>query len=162
MIEEADRAVLEARALLLAREAATEDPRERITVVPFTLSGSTYAIEILLIREVVEAGSIAPVPGAPPEFLGVTTYRGEMLGVVDLRVALGVAHRPARAPHLLILGGQVAELGLLADAVQDPIDVVIAALLPSPGRHPLVRGMTSDARLVLAGQALLGVPVSTA
>jgi purine-binding chemotaxis protein CheW len=161
MIEESDRAVLTARAQLLARASAREDVRERITVVPFTLGGSAYAIEILLVREVVEAESIAPVPGAPPEFLGVTTYRGEMLGVVDLRVALGVTGRPARALHLLILGGQRAELGLLADSVEDPTDVVIDTLLPSPGGHRLVRGMTADARLVLAGQALLAAPEST-
>jgi purine-binding chemotaxis protein CheW len=162
MIEESDRAVLTARARLLAREAATEDARERISVVPFTLGGSAYAIEILLVREVVEVESIAPVPGAPPEFLGVTTYRGEMVGVVDLRVALGVAGRPARTRHLLILGDQRAELGLLADAVEDPTDVVIGALLPSPSGHRLVRGMTSEARLVIAGQALLAAPESSA
>jgi chemotaxis signal transduction protein len=161
MIEESDRAVLTARALTLAREAATEDTRARLFVVPFTLGGSAYAIEISLLREVVEAESIAPVPGAPPEYLGVTTYRGEMLGVVDIRVALGVARRPARARHLLILGDRGAELALLADVVEDPTDVVIGTLLASPGGHPLVRGMTSDARLVLAGRALLSAPGST-
>lgn len=156
MIEESDRQVLAARARILARETVAEDISERISVVPFSLGGSSYAIEILLIREVVEAGSIAPVPGAPPEFLGVTTYRGEMLGVIDLRVALGLAGRPRGARRLLILGDRGPELGLLADAVDDPTDIVVDALLPSPGGHRLVRGMTADARLVLAGDALLG------
>jgi purine-binding chemotaxis protein CheW len=154
MIRESDRALLAARAQLLAREPPTVDPGERIAVVPFTLGGSTYAIEILLIREVVDAGSIAPVPGAPPEFLGVTTYRGEMLGVIDLRVALGLAARPVGARHLLIVGERGPELGLLADAVDDPKDIAANALLSSPGGHRLVRGMTADARLVLAGRAL--------
>jgi chemotaxis signal transduction protein len=155
MIEESDRVVLAARALALARKAAAADQRERISVVPFTLDGTTYAIEILLIREVVDSGSIAPVPGASPEFLGVTTYRGGMLGVIDLRVALGRASRAARARHLLILGDGGAELGLLADSVADPTDVVVGELLPSPNGHRLVRGMTHDARLVLAGRELL-------
>jgi chemotaxis signal transduction protein len=155
MIEESDRVVLAARALALARKAAAADLRERISVVPFTLDGTTYAIEILLIREVVDSGSIAPVPGASPEFLGVTTYRGGMLGVIDLRVALGRASRAARARHLLILGDGGAELGLLADSVADPTDVVVGELLPSPNGHRLVRGMTHDARLVLAGRELL-------
>lgn len=155
MIEESDRDVLAARARTLARAAPTEDQRERISVVPFTLGGSTYAVEILLLREVVDSGSIATVPGAPPEFLGVTTYRGGMLGVIDLRVALGLASRPARARHLMIVGDASAELGLLADAVDDPTDIVIGELLPSPSGHRLVRGMTSDARVVLAGRSLL-------
>lgn len=162
MIEESDRDVLAARARTLARAAPTEDQRERISVVPFTLGGSTYAIEILLLREVVDSGSIATVPGAPHEFLGVTTYRGGMLGVIDLRVALGLASRPARARHLMIVGDASAELGLLADAVDDPTDIVIEELLPSPSGHRLVRGMTSDARVVLAGHSLLEGPGPTA
>jgi chemotaxis signal transduction protein len=155
MIEESDRIVLTARALTLAREAPVADLRERVSVVPFTLDGTTYAIEILLVREVVDSGSIAPVPGAPPEFLGVTTHHGGMLGVIDLRVALGRASRAARAQHLLILGDGGAEIGLLADAVEDPTDVVIEELLPSPNGHQLVRGVTGDARVVLAGRSLL-------
>lgn len=158
MIEEADRAILTARARALAREVPTEDLTERVSVVPFTLGGSAYAIEILLVREVVDAGSIAPVPGARPEFLGVTTYRGEMLGVIDLRVALGLAGRPAGAPRLLIIGERGPVIGLLADAVHDPIDVATASLLRSPGGHRLVRGMTADARLVLNGATLLAGP----
>lgn len=155
MIEESDRVVLAARALTLAREEPATDLRERIAVVPFTLDGSTYAIEILLVRQVVDSGSIAPVPGARPEFLGVTTYRGGMLGVIDLRVALGMASRAARARHLLILGEGRAELGLLADAVADPTDVVIGEMVPWPKGHRLVRGMTRDGRVVLAGRDLL-------
>jgi chemotaxis signal transduction protein len=155
MIEEGDRAVLTARARALAREMPTPDLAERISVVPFALGGGAYAVEILLVREVVEAGSIAPVPGARHEFLGVTTYRGEMLGVIDLRVALGLAGRPAGAPRLVIIGERGPVLGLLADAVEDPIDVATASLLPSPGGHRIVRGMTADARLVLDGTALL-------
>ena len=155
MIEESDRIVLTARALTLAREAPAVDSRERITVVPFTLDGTTYAIEILLVREVVDSGSIATVPGAPAEYLGVTTHRGRMLGVIDLRVALGRASRATRARHLLILGDGTAELGLLADAFEDPTDVVIGELLPSPSGHRLVRGVSRDARVVLAGRDLL-------
>ena len=158
MIEESDRVVLTARARTLAREAPAEDHRERISVVPFMLGGNSYAIEILLVREVVDSGSIAPVPGAPPEYLGVTTYRGGMLGAIDLRVALGLASRPARARHLLILGDGDAELGLLADAVEGPVDIVVVELLPSPRSHRLVRGMASDDRLVLAGRGLLAAP----
>ena len=155
MIEESDRIVLTARALTLAREAPAADTRERISVVPFTLDGTTYAIEILLVREVVDSGSIATVPGAPPEYLGVTTHRGRMLGVIDLRVALGRASRAARARHLLILGDGTAELGLLADTFEDPTDVVIGEMLPSPGGHRLVRGVTREAQVVLAGRVLL-------
>ena len=161
MIEEADRAVLTARARALAREMPAPDLAERIAVVPFTLGGSAYAVEILLVREVVDAGSIAPVPGARPEFLGVTTYRGEMLGVIDLRVALGLAARPVAAPRLLIIGDRGPVIGLLADAVEDPLDVATATLLRSPGGHRLVRGMTADARLVLDGAVLLAGPGGT-
>lgn len=162
MIEESDRVILAARALTLAREAPTVDTRERISVVPFTLDGTTYAIDILLVREVVGSGSIATVPGAPPELLGVTTHHGGMLGVIDLRVALGRSRRAARARHLLILGDEGAELGLLADAVEDPTDVVIEELVPSPNGHRLVRGMTRDARIVLAGRELLAATGATA
>jgi purine-binding chemotaxis protein CheW len=160
VIEESDRAVLAARAQILARVVAPADTTERLSVVPFSLGGSTYAIEILLVREVVDAGSIAPIPGARPELLGVTTYRGEMVGVLDLRVALGLVGRPMLGRHLLIVGERGPELALLADAVEDPIDVISAALLPSPGGHPLVTGMTSDARLVIAGRALLAGPAT--
>jgi chemotaxis signal transduction protein len=157
MIEESDRVVLAARARTLAREGPTEDARPRLSVIPFTLGVGTYAVEILLVREVVDSGSIANIPGAPPAFLGVTTYRGGMLGVIDLRVALGLASHPARARHILVFGAKAAEFGLLADVVEEPSELVIGDLLPSPSGHRLVRGITSDARLVLAGTELLAV-----
>jgi chemotaxis signal transduction protein len=58
-------------------------------VIVFAIEGSRYAVELRWVREVITLGFVTPVPGAPPEIVGVVNVHGTVTPVLDLRAALG-------------------------------------------------------------------------
>ena len=61
-----------------------------LPVLTFYLGSECYAIELTELAEVLPFANCAPLPGAPPELLGVVNLRGELRPVADLAVLLGL------------------------------------------------------------------------
>jgi purine-binding chemotaxis protein CheW len=162
---EARTAVLEARARALAR-VPVEPPRpgEMIELVVFVLAGERYGIESRFVREVARLTRFTPVPGAPPFVLGVTSLRGEILALFDLRQLLGVvAVGVTDLGRIVVLGEHRREFGLLADSASEIASVAAASLAQSESAwgRAYVRGVAPDGLIVLSGEALLGDPQLT-
>lgn len=156
------RAVLEERARVLARvPPQAPDARQVLPVVTFTLANEVYAVEARYVREVIRPGEHTPVPGAPDFLVGVTNLRGDILAVFDLRKFFGLP--PGAVTELarvVVLGGDRAEFGVLADEVHEVRALGTGDLLDAPasvagvGREYL-RGVTEEALAVLDGDVLL-------
>jgi purine-binding chemotaxis protein CheW len=160
---ERTRAVLEERARALARPAAAADAGV-LHLVTFALASERYGIEARHVRAVVRLSDYTPVPGAPDFLLGVVNLRGELLAVVDLRKFLGAAVRGVSdLSRVLVLGGDRAEFGILADEAHEvrvlPADAILdpPASVAGIGREYLL-GVTADAIIVLDGAVLLRDP----
>jgi purine-binding chemotaxis protein CheW len=159
------RQVLDARARLLAR-ITDEPPRagEILELVGFVLAGERYGIESRFVREVARLTRFTPVPGTPEFVLGVTSLRGEILALFDLRHLLGVvAEGVTDLGRIVVLGEHRREFGLLADAASEILCVPGASLAQTEtawGRA-YVRGVTPDGVVVLSGEALLSDPQLT-
>ncbi len=108
-----------------------EGPPRR--VLGLWLGTELYGLEIGGIREITKQIPLTFVPGAPPTILGVTTLRGQILPVVDLRLVLGMepwqapsgenaAAAQARARIVVINQGDVVA-GLLVDGVTEVYEV---------------------------------------
>ena len=63
--------------------------------------GEHYALPIERVLEATDLGDVTPVPGTPPEVLGVFNLRGQVLPVIDLRVLLGLAE--AASPERIVV-----------------------------------------------------------
>jgi purine-binding chemotaxis protein CheW len=114
------RAVMDERARRLA-EAPAREKGAAYEVVTFSLGGERYAVEIRDVMEVTRAADVAPLPGAPPALAGVAAIRGEIAPVLDLKKLFGVRGEGApEGRRLIVLGGERAEIVLMADAVADP------------------------------------------
>lgn len=157
------RAVMDERARLLARPLAErEAPGQLVEVLTFSLGREAYAIESKHVREVVRLVDYTPVPGTPEFLLGVINLRGEILAIADLRKLLGVAPQGfTDLSRVIVLGGDRAEFGILADAAHEN-RVLLATQILEPtgaaggiGREHL-RGVTSEGLIVLEGRMLLG------
>jgi purine-binding chemotaxis protein CheW len=76
-------------------EAAAEPrpPARRACLV--MLGGRPFAVDVTEAREVVVLDVTTPVPGAPPELVGVMNLRGHVLPVVEARPLLGLPVRAA-------------------------------------------------------------------
>lgn len=99
----------------------------------FTVAGTVYAVLETSVTEVGRIPKITPVPRVPAWLRGVTSLRGEVLSVLDLRVFLGLEATSLHAGRLLVV--RVADdelsLGLLVDGV-DQIAAVTAADVRPP------------------------------
>ena len=153
--------LLERRARALAQKPAQPRAVRWLELLRFKLAGEHYAIDSSCVLQVLALSDLTRMPGAPAHLLGVTNLRGQVLPVFDLRVLLGVV-RPALCDmtRLLVLGKDEAELGILADAVEeisaiDPAQVLQPSQPLSGLERACVRGVTADALIVLDGAALL-------
>ena len=103
----------------------------------FSLVGDTYAIELLRIQEIIEHVPITRVPGMPPAVRGVINRRGRVVPVVDLAVKLGLEPRPITRWTCFVivealLDGERTSLGLLADSVNEVLDLAPDDIEPPP------------------------------
>jgi purine-binding chemotaxis protein CheW len=159
-------ALMDERARSLARVAVRDpEPSEVLEVASFTLAGERYAIETRYITKVVRLTDFTPVPGTPEFLGGVLNLRGEILALIDLRAFFGIASTGLTdLSRILVLGLERNEFGIMADDVAEVTTLRVDEVLDTPaslpgggGRAPLL-GVTSDARIVLDGSALLGDP----
>lgn len=154
------RAVLEERARVLARPPATHAPVDGLDLVTFALANETYALDARYVHHVFRLGELTPLPGAAAPVYGVTSWRGGLLTVLDLRAVLGVSVNAASdLSRVIVIGERRPAFGVLADAVHDLASVPRAAIRTPPretaGQRELVQGVTGDAVVLLDGAALL-------
>jgi purine-binding chemotaxis protein CheW len=143
----------------LQEHRATDDEVPARRVLGVLLGTELYGLPIAGIRGIARLQPITFVPGAPGMIVGVTSLRGQMLPVVDLRAVLGIEDgpRPAesatrgRARIVVVSQGDI-QAGLLVDGVTE-VHEVRAAVEPPLGTRtgtPL-----TDGQVPLGGRVLV-------
>lgn len=101
----------------------------------FSAGGEDYACNLQQISEVMEPQASFPFAGAPPHYLGLINFHGNLTALVDLALYLGLKARPLPG-KLLVLDTKLAHLALRVDAVNSIIgcDAVTGE---EPGDGPL-------------------------
>jgi len=162
---EASQVILEER----ARRYAIAPERsllasEQVELLTFRLADEQYAIESRFVYEALHLPELTPLPGAPACVSGVTNLRGEILAVMDLGQALGCPSARVTPEWIIVLGLNSIEMGIVSDAVLEVTavrtDSVLAPARAARDLHPTwIRGVTSNAVVVLEGQAVLDDPL---
>jgi len=91
-------------------------------LVSFLVGDVRYAVEIHIVREIVNPLPSVSLPHAPAEVVGVADHRGEVLPVIDLRVRFGLPPtEPTRRTKWIIVRvpGQHQPVALVVDGVAD-------------------------------------------
>jgi purine-binding chemotaxis protein CheW len=108
-----------------------ESSAERLLV--WRAGKTRCAAALGMLQEVVPAGGITPIPGAPPAICGLANVRGRVVTVVDARALVG--ERVDRAPGVLVLvrlARRTVALGV--DEVEDLVtDAAAVRLLDLEG-----------------------------
>lgn len=117
-------------------------------LLALTLGDERFALDIGVVREVLDFGELTRIPLMPSHVRGVVNLRGAAVPVVDLRTRLGMG-RVDRAVHARIVivemplpteAGGVQLVGALADAVREVIEVDAAAVDAPPRMGASVPG----------------------
>ena len=126
-------------------------------LVTFMLDREEFGIPIGRVREVLRVGDITRVPEAPPHIRGVTSVRGRILPVVELRTRLGLSPlgEPGTRARIVVVEAHGRVLGLIVDAVNQVVNVPADSVLAPPGevlsaQTDYVTGIGRlDARLII-------------
>jgi purine-binding chemotaxis protein CheW len=117
----------------------------------YKLDDEVFAFDISKVREVLDFPTITKVPRTPEFMRGVINLRGSVVPVVDLRLKFGMTKTEKTVNTCIIITevlieGETAILGVLADSVQEVLDIEAGNIEPAPKigtriRTDFIRGM---------------------
>ncbi|MDP1773674.1 MAG: chemotaxis protein CheW [Methylobacter sp.] len=118
---------------------ALEEQQQYLT---FMLSGETYAIGILRIKEIIQYGQLTEVPRMPDFILGVINLRGAVVPVIDLSARFGKPPTSIGRRNCIIIievaiGEETQSVGVMVDAVNAVLEIPACEIEPAPtfGTH---------------------------
>lgn len=122
---------------MTASNEATADRLETLKVLTFKLDEEGFGVEISGIQEVLEYRKATRVPRTPDFMLGVINLRGRVIPVVDLRQHFGLNISTPTVDTCIIIihvmiEGENTPLGILADRVQDVVEIPAETISPAP------------------------------
>jgi purine-binding chemotaxis protein CheW len=121
--------------------SAQAEPGQYLT---FMLSGETFAIGILGIKEIIEFAGLTSVPMMPNCVRGVINLRGAVVPVLDLAARFGREPSEVCKRTCIVIvetehEGQQQVVGLMVDAVNAVIEIAASEIEPPPSFGARVR-----------------------
>jgi purine-binding chemotaxis protein CheW len=122
---------------------AQEAPEVR-QYLSFKLASSHCAVGILQIKEILQYEAITRIPSVPACIRGVINLRGAVVPVLDLAVKFGLPETEVTKRTCILiaeaaLGGERGVVGMMADAVQEVLELTAADVEPPPSFGTQVR-----------------------
>lgn len=116
----------------------TRGGEARRKLLTFLLRGETFALDIGVVREVIQYGGLTEVPLMPRTIRGVINLRGAVVPVIDLSARFGWAGTEVdrrTCVVILELEGQegLSVIGVMVDQVKEVLEVPLAEIEPVPG-----------------------------
>lgn len=112
-----------------------EKSEEVIEILTFSLLKEEFAFEISHLQEILRSQRITKVPKVPDCVLGITSLRGKVIPVIDIKRRLALTDRPSEYDgkgKILIIKGQRGPIGITVDRVIGVMRTVKAEILPPP------------------------------
>lgn len=156
------KAVYRQRATQVAGRPAQAGPtRATVPVLVFSLGTERYSLALADLAEVLPFSACTPLPGAPPELLGVINLRGEIRSVVSLARILELPQgEDGASGYIVLLRDQGHGVGLKVDRVEQ-IQLVAPEELASAGENGptlparYVKRVTRDGLILLSIEEIL-------
>ncbi|MCM0082435.1 chemotaxis protein CheW [Geomonas sp. Red32] len=110
---------------------------ESAQYLTFRLGEETFALDVGKVREILDFTVVTKVPQTPPFMRGVINLRGSVVPVMDLRTKFGMTETVKTVDSCVIvvemkLEDDLLVMGVLADAVQEVIDMAPEQIEPPP------------------------------
>jgi|WetSurSiteA1Bulk_404760.scaffolds.fasta_scaffold03092_4 purine-binding chemotaxis protein CheW len=106
-----------------------------IEILTFKLLREDFAFRVSDLVEIIKFQHITPVPRVSEAVLGVTSLRGKVIPVIDLKAKLSLRGEPADDSHrrkILIIKGPKGRIGAAVDRVTGVVRIPETDLLPPP------------------------------
>lgn len=110
---------------------------EEMEVLTFDIASETFAIEAVIVREILDLLPETPVPGARPFVGSVLNFRGRVIPLADIRLAFGMeATKTTNDSRIIVieleLDGEPVLIGVRTDKVNEVTTLTKTASEPPP------------------------------
>ena len=110
---------------------------ETVQYLTFKMAEEIFAFDVAKVREILELIPITKVPQTPEFMRGVINLRGSVVPVIDLRLNFGMQCTEDTVNTCIIvvevnLNGEPIVLGVLADSVQEVVEMEPNLIEPPP------------------------------
>jgi purine-binding chemotaxis protein CheW len=111
--------------------------REFLEVLTFDVNGETFALEAIVVQEILDVVPETLVPGSRAFVSSVINFRGKVIPLADIRLAFGMdaAETTINSRIVVIslsLRGEQVLVGLMTDRVNEVTNLARAACEPPP------------------------------
>jgi purine-binding chemotaxis protein CheW len=120
----------------MAEKIAVEEKQ----LVVFNLGEESYAVDITMVREIIQLQPITRVPGTPLSVEGVINLRGSIIPIVDLRKRFQLIKiERNKDTRIVVVNCKGQDVGVIVDSVAQvlriPVDSIEAASSVFNGEH---------------------------
>jgi len=118
--------------------AAEDNAGSLVDLLTFTLANEDYAFRIEDVEEIVRPQRVTSIPKVSPALLGITSLRGKIIPVIDLRKMLSLDGDAGdeRRQKILILKGLKGPFGAMIDRVVGVIRLPASGIVDTPAHLP--------------------------
>ncbi|MDA8156180.1 MAG: chemotaxis protein CheW [Actinomycetota bacterium] len=117
-----------------AEQEKEKTRQKNIELLTFKLSGEDYAFRIEDIEEILKPQQVTRVPRVVAYISGVSSLRGKIIPVMDLKTRLGLKGESVSGKYsrVLILRGPKGSIGVSVDMVEDVLRIPAASVQEPP------------------------------
>jgi purine-binding chemotaxis protein CheW len=122
-----------------ASPAEGETVDSLVELLTFTLAKEEYAFRIEEVQEIIRPQRITSIPKAGSSLLGITSLRGKIIPIIDLKKMLsldGGTGEEEGKQKILILKGAKGPLGAVIDRVAGVIRLAASGVVETPAHLP--------------------------
>jgi purine-binding chemotaxis protein CheW len=119
----------------IQQKAGTDKAEEVIEILTFSLLKEEFAFSISHLEEILKYQRITTVPNVPKYILGITSLRGKVIPVIDLKLKLsltGMSSDDIGKGKILIVRGPKGPAGVAVDKVIGVVRIPRSDILPPP------------------------------
>lgn len=158
------KAELEARRHRLAEPPPVPRRSDAEAYLQVRVGREDFALPVAFVEETGRISTLAPLPGMPSHMIGLTTIRGQVLPVIDIRVFFDLPrHDLTDLPLVAVLDGPLGRIAIIIDDVVAMLDVASADVLAPISSHTGIRydyqmGVTATRCIILNLDRILSDP----
>lgn len=114
--------------------AVVSDIKQYLT---FNLGKEVFALDILVIKEIIQFAEVSTVPMMPDYVRGIINLRGAVVPVIDLQVRFGRSPAEVGKRSCIVIleiksASRQYQLGIMVDAVSAVVDMSNSQIEPAP------------------------------
>ncbi len=112
-------------------EEESKPSAEQVKILVFRIGSEYYSVRMIDMQEVLTMHEITTIPRAPRHLMGITSLRGKVIPVIDLRTRLRIEGAEAAEPRILVLSGGGQPIGIKVDSIRGMFMIKLDEIMPS-------------------------------